>query len=115
LRDETGVELMVRIGNNSGDVVVGHVGGAGAGQAVTVGHAIGMAKRIESIAGPRTVYIGGSTASLIDETFALRSLGAFEIRGAFEPTQLYELVRHCTVTPDGLTQGIPREPFVVLA
>jgi len=115
LRNQRCAELMVRIGVNSGEVVVGRVGGARSRPAVAVGHAIGLAKRIESIAGPGTVYISGSTASLIDESFHIRSLGMFEIRGAPAPIQVYQLVERCSEIPYGLAQGIPCGPFVVLA
>ena len=115
LREQTGVELMVRIGINSGQVVVGQVGGAPSGRVLTVGHAVGLAKRIEAIAGPGTVYVGASTASLIDDTFDLWKIGALEIRGAPEPVVLFELVVRAAHPPYGLEERNPRGTASVLA
>ena len=104
LEPQLGFRLSARIGVNSGEVILGRVGQGDAARAVGVGHATGLAKRIEGIATPGTVCIGESTASLVDARFRLQQRGTFELRGARAPVTLFELTGRAsgtrTVEPD---------------
>src|ERR1700741_2011650 len=60
-----GVELELRIGLNSGQVIAGEVGTAGTGY-TAIGEQVGLAQRMESAARPGGVTLSATTAHLID-------------------------------------------------
>src|SRR5271166_6195462 len=70
VRDHDGVELALRIGLNSGQVIAGEVGSASLGY-TTIGEQVGMAQRMESVAPPGGVMLSASTARLVDGAAAL--------------------------------------------
>ncbi|HEY2833803.1 MAG TPA: adenylate/guanylate cyclase domain-containing protein [Sporichthyaceae bacterium] len=82
------VELAVRVGLNSGEVVAGDVASSGF---TAVGHAVGLAQRMESGANPGSVRLTERTARLVGDAFRLRDLGVVQIAGAAEPMHAYEL------------------------
>ena len=45
-----GIDLAVRIGINSGEVVVGSIGDEGEMEYTAIGHTVGLAQRMESLA-----------------------------------------------------------------
>src|ERR1700692_2015875 len=58
-----GITLQLRIGLNSGDVIVGEIGSGTLGY-TAIGEQVGMAQRMESAASPDGVMLSGSTAKL---------------------------------------------------
>jgi class 3 adenylate cyclase/tetratricopeptide (TPR) repeat protein len=92
LRAERGIEFSVRMGLNSGQVVVGAIGDdMGVGYAA-IGHAAALAQRMESVAEPGTVYLTSSTARLVEGFFTLEDRGVVDVRGVSDPIQAYRLV-----------------------
>jgi class 3 adenylate cyclase/tetratricopeptide (TPR) repeat protein len=91
LRRERGLNFSVRMGLNSGEVVVGPIGDDLRLDYTAIGHTVGLAERIESLAEPGQVYLTEHTARLVDGFFALRDLGAFELRGVSEPARVFRL------------------------
>ncbi len=91
LRREHGINLSVRIGLNSGEVVVGSIGEDLAMDYTAIGHTVGLAQRMEALAEPGKAYLTEHTAHLVGGYFDLRDLGAFEIDGVGEPLGVYEL------------------------
>jgi adenylate cyclase len=86
------VDLAVRVGLNSGEVVAGSVGGDAVGGGYTaVGHTVGLAQRMESAAQPGTVRLSEHTASLAGGDFRLRDLGLTEVRGSSVPLRVFAL------------------------
>ena len=83
--------IAVRIGINSGLVVVGAVGGERAVGYTAIGDTTNVAARLQSIAGPGEVIISEATARLLDPRFALDVLGPIEIRGRAEPVDAYRV------------------------
>ncbi len=61
VRDRDGVELQLRVGLNSGQVITGEIG-SGAWGYTAIGEQVGMAQRMESVAPPGGVMLSGSTA-----------------------------------------------------
>src|SRR5207302_10327021 len=55
------------------------------------GHTVGLAARMEQVAGPERVYLTEHTAALVSGFFRLRDLGRFELKGVREPVRVYEL------------------------
>lgn len=91
LRREHGLNFSVRMGLNSGEVVVGTIGDDLQLDYTAIGHTVGLAQRIEALAEPGHPYVAEPTARLVGGFFALRDLGAFEVRGVSEPTRVFEL------------------------
>ena len=81
--DRDGVELALRIGLNSGQVIAGAVGSASLGY-TTIGEQVGMAQRMESVAPPGGVILSASTARLVDGAAVLGEPELVRIKGADE-------------------------------
>jgi class 3 adenylate cyclase/tetratricopeptide (TPR) repeat protein len=90
LRRERGLNFSTRIGINSGEVVAGAIG-QGGGAYTAIGHTVGLAQRMETLAEPGKAYLTEHTAELARGYLDLRDLGQFEIKGASRPMQVFEL------------------------
>ena len=62
LRRDQGVELQVRLGLNSGEVVVGRVGDDVTLDPTALGHTVGLAQRMEAMAEPGKAYLTATKA-----------------------------------------------------
>jgi class 3 adenylate cyclase len=60
-----GVDLRLRIGLNSGEVIAGQIGSAALGY-TAVGEQVGLAQRMESVAPPSGVVLSETTARLVE-------------------------------------------------
>ena len=84
VQDRDGVELRLRVGLNSGQVIAGEIGSGPFGY-TTVGEQVGMAQRMESVAPPGGVMLSASTARLVDGAAALGEPELVQIKGADKP------------------------------
>jgi class 3 adenylate cyclase/tetratricopeptide (TPR) repeat protein len=91
LRRERGLSFSVRIGLNSGEVVVGAIGPDLHMEYTAVGHTVGLAARMEQLAAPGTAYATQTTADLVGGAFEFEDLGPFDVKGVREPVRTYEL------------------------
>jgi class 3 adenylate cyclase len=91
LRLRRGLNFSVRMGLNSGPVVVGKIGDDLRMDYTAQGHTVGLAARMQQIAEPGKVYLTDHCAALVEGYFQLGDLGALEIRGAHEPLRVHEL------------------------
>jgi class 3 adenylate cyclase len=91
LRSEHGLNFLVRIGLNSGEVVVGSIGEDLAMDYTAIGHTVGLAQRMEALAEPGKAYLTEHTAALAEGYFDLRDLGEFTVKGVHEPLRVHEL------------------------
>ena len=76
-----GVELQLRIGLNSGQVIAGEIGSGGAGY-TAIGEQVGLAQRMESVAPPGGVMLSASTARLVEAAAVLGDPELVQIKGA---------------------------------
>src|SRR5271166_3483075 len=60
-----GVDLQLRVGLNSGQVIAGEIGSSALGY-TAIGDQVGMAQRMESVAPPGGVMLSASTARFVD-------------------------------------------------
>ncbi|HET9591678.1 MAG TPA: adenylate/guanylate cyclase domain-containing protein, partial [Solirubrobacterales bacterium] len=88
LRRAKGLNFSTRIGINSGEVVAGAIG---EGSYTAIGHTVGLAQRMETLAEPGRAYLTEHAAELARGFLDLRDLGEFEIKGASRPVQVFEL------------------------
>jgi adenylate cyclase len=91
VRSHDGVELSLRVGLNSGQVIAGEIGSGPFGY-TTIGEQVGMAQRMESVASPGGVMLSESTARLIEGTAAVGERELVHIKGAGEPVAAYRLM-----------------------
>jgi len=80
LHDRDGVELLLRVGLNSGQVIVGEIGSGPFGY-TAIGEQVGMAQRMESVAPPGGVMLSESTARSVDGAAALGEPEMVHIKG----------------------------------
>jgi predicted ATPase/class 3 adenylate cyclase len=92
LRRAKAMSFSVRVGINSGEVVAGMIGAEGEPEYTAVGHTVGLAQRMEALAEPGKAYLTEHAAKLAEGYLELKDLGAFEVKGASQPIQVYELV-----------------------
>jgi class 3 adenylate cyclase len=90
--------LQVHVGIASGTVVVGDIEGAGRRQAGAIaGETPNLAARLEALAGPDQVVIGGLTHQLIGSAFILDDLGQQELKGLAEPVRVWQVLAERSV------------------
>jgi adenylate cyclase len=92
LRRGAGLNFSTRIGINSGEVVAGAIGAGGEGEYTAIGHTVGLAQRMEALAAPGKAYLTEHAAALAAGFLELGELGEFEIKGASQPIEVFELV-----------------------
>lgn len=86
-----GIQLSVRMGINSGEVVVGSIGDALRMDYTAQGHTVGLAQRVEQLAAPNTIWVAPATAALVADQFTLDDRGEFTVKGVSGPVRVYEL------------------------
>src|SRR5271166_4141330 len=80
VRERDGVDLQLRVGLNSGEVIAGEIG-SGAFGYTAVGEQVGMAQQMESVAPPGGVVLSTSTARLVEGAATLDDAGRFYAGG----------------------------------
>ena len=91
VQERDGVELQLRVGLNSGQVIAGEIGSGPFGY-TAVGEQVGMAQRMESVAPPGGVMLSASTARLVDGAAALGEPELVQIKGADKPVAAQRLL-----------------------
>jgi adenylate cyclase len=81
VRERDSVDLQLRVGLNSGQVIAGEIGSGPFGY-TTVGEQVGMAQRMESVAPPGGVMLTESTARLVENAAVLAAPEMVQIKGA---------------------------------
>ncbi|MGE0486676.1 MAG: adenylate/guanylate cyclase domain-containing protein [Gammaproteobacteria bacterium] len=97
LRLTDGLNFSFRLGLNSGEVVVGKIGDDLRMDYTAQGATVGIAQRIEQLAAPGCVYLGGATERLVHGYFRLRAMGETNLKGLAEAVALFELEAPGTV------------------
>jgi class 3 adenylate cyclase/tetratricopeptide (TPR) repeat protein len=86
-----GVTVQIRVGLNSGEVVVRAIGNDLHMDYTAVGETTHLAARMEQAARPGTVLIAPATLHLVEGFVAVKSLGPVPVKGRSEPLDVYEL------------------------
>jgi len=88
-----GIEIDVRVGINTGRVVVGAVGSDLRLEYTALGDAINLAARMEQTAEPGTVQIAEDSYKLVAPLFDFEALGDIEVKGKKQPVRAYRALR----------------------
>jgi hypothetical protein len=91
VRQEYGLELDMRVGINSGTVVVGDFGTDRTFEYTAMGDAVNIAARMEQTAAPGTVQITDETYRLVYPYFTVDSLGLIAVKGKDQPVDAYRV------------------------
>jgi hypothetical protein len=84
VRERDSVDLQLRVGLNSGEVIAGEIG-AGPFGYTAVGEQVGMAQRMESAAPSGGVMLSESTARLVESAATLGEVERVRIKGTDQP------------------------------
>ena len=92
LRRAQGVEVQIRVGLNSGDVVVRSIGSDLRMDYTAVGQTTHLAARMEQLAAPGSIRLTAETLHLAEGFVQVTPLGPVPIKGLGEPVEVFELV-----------------------
>jgi class 3 adenylate cyclase len=92
LSGQLGSEPALRVGVNTGEMLMTAVGQGDARRYTVMGTAINVASRLESLARPGQVVVGAATHQLVEPLFVCRPLDSTPVRGLARPLALYEVV-----------------------
>jgi class 3 adenylate cyclase len=116
VRRTHGIELRIRVGLNSGEVVVRAIGNDLHMDYSAVGQTTHLAARMEQLATPGTIRLTAATLRLVEGLVRVQALGPMPIKGMPEPVEVFELVgasvlrrRLQAAAARGLTRFVGRE------
>jgi class 3 adenylate cyclase/tetratricopeptide (TPR) repeat protein len=116
LKVQRGVEIKLRIGLNSGPVVVGKIGDDLRMDYTAIGDTTNLAARMQARAEPGTILVTEATHHLIEGYVHSEGLGPIEVKGRGEPVSVFRVTgrrrrrsRFEVSTDRGLTALIGRE------
>jgi hypothetical protein len=100
------IDFEMRIGINSGPVVVGSIGDDLRMDYTAVGDTTNLAARMESLAQPGTVFVTEKVYTSVRPWFELEVLRKFDVKGKNEQQAVYRLVRKKDKSQIGFTRQI---------
>ena len=116
IKKDTGVDFTMRIGLNSGPVIVGSIGDDLRMDYTAVGDTTNLAARMENAASPGSILVTHTTYKLIKDFFGCTSIGTLQVKGKEKPLEAYELVKASEVetrlgasVAKGLTRFVGRK------
>jgi class 3 adenylate cyclase len=92
VRRAQGLELRMRVGLNSGEVVVRAIGNDLHMDYSAVGETTHLAARMEQLATPGSILLTPATLRLVEGLVQVHALGRIPVKGLVEPVEVAELV-----------------------
>jgi predicted ATPase/class 3 adenylate cyclase len=120
LQHDHGVQIRIRLGLNTGLVVVGRIGDDLRMDYTAVGNTTHLAARLQALAEPGTMLITEATHRLVEGYIHSEALGPMEVRGQHEPATVYKVLTRRRRTrleisaERGLTQIVGRQRELAL-
>ena len=108
VRRTHGVEVQIRVGLNSGEVVVGTIGSDLRMDYTAVGQTAHLAARMEQLATPGTVRLTVDTLRLAEGYFEVKSLGPVPVKGLEQPDRYLRADRRAPPHGRGSTAAAAR-------
>ncbi len=107
-----GITLHMRIGVDTGEVVVASVHDRrGRGDEAAMGRAVAVAARMEAAAQPGTVLVSENTHRLAERRFEWEALGELQVKGVSQPQRVFRPIAHRD--QGGATRGSDSLPLTV--
>jgi class 3 adenylate cyclase len=91
LRRATGLRFGVRVGMNSGEVIVGAIGDDLRMDYTAQGHTVNLAARMQQHAAAGRAYLTAHTAALVDAYFELEPIGRVRVKGVRDAVRTFAL------------------------
>jgi AAA ATPase domain/Adenylate and Guanylate cyclase catalytic domain len=91
VRRVRGLEMHIRVGLNSGEVVVRAIGNDLHMDYSAVGQTTHLAARMEQLATPGTIRLTATTLQLVEGFVRVNALGPVPVKGLTEPVEVFEL------------------------
>ena len=120
VRRAHGLEMRIRVGLNSGEVVVRAIGNDLHMDYSAVGETTHLAARMEQLAMPGTIRLTAATLRLVEDLVQVQALGPVPVKGLSEPVEVFELVgasgtrrRVPAAAARGLTRFVGRQTELV--
>src|SRR5262249_23018811 len=92
VRRAQGLSVQMRVGVNSGEVVVRAIGNDLHMDYSAVGQTVHLAARMEQLATPGSIRLTAATLRLVEGLVQVTALGQFPVKGLAEPVEVFELV-----------------------
>jgi class 3 adenylate cyclase len=92
VRRSHGIEMQIRVGLNSGEVVVRAIGNDLHMDYSAVGQTTHLAARMEQLATPGSIRLTATTLRLVEGLIRVNALGLVPVRGLAEPVEVFELI-----------------------
>src|SRR5262245_45991198 len=120
IRRTQGLEVLLRVGLHSGDVLVRTIGNDLYMNYSGVGLTTNLAARMEQLAPPGTIRLTAATLRLVEGLVQVTALGPVPVKGLVEPVEVFELVgasgvrrRLQAAVARGLTRFVGRDQELV--
>jgi class 3 adenylate cyclase/tetratricopeptide (TPR) repeat protein len=97
VRHAHGLEMQMRVGLNSGEVVVRAIGNDLHMDYSAVGQTTHLAARMEQLAPPGNIRLTAAVCRLVEGLVQVNALGRFPVKGLTEPVEVFELTGATTV------------------
>ncbi len=91
VRRTEGVPIQIRVGLNSGEVVVGSIGNDLKMDYTAIGQTVHLASRMEQMAKPGSVLMTPDALRLAEGYVQVKPLGPAAVKGLTEPMEVYEV------------------------
>jgi class 3 adenylate cyclase/tetratricopeptide (TPR) repeat protein len=91
VRRTEGVPIQIRVGLNSGEVVVGAIGNDLKMDYTAIGQTVHLASRMEQMATPGSVLLTPDALRLAEGYVQVKALGPVSVKGLTEPVEVYEV------------------------
>ncbi|HSX82667.1 MAG TPA: adenylate/guanylate cyclase domain-containing protein, partial [Candidatus Saccharimonadia bacterium] len=121
VRRTHGVEMQIRVGLNSGEVVVRAIGNDLHMDYSAIGQTTHLAARMEQLATPGSIRLTAETLRLAEGLMQATALGPVPVKGLAEPVEVFELVgasalrqRLQVAAARGLTRFVGRQAELAL-
>ena len=92
VRRSHGLEIQLRVGLNSGEVVVRAIDSSLHMDYSAVGQTTHLAARMEQLATPGSIRLTAATLRLVEGLVQVTALGPIPVKGLPEPVEVFELV-----------------------